>query len=224
MGKYMEMSGRFMQDGASTPTNSFCGYVELEDEKYSFYDIELGKVTVQYFCGIQRNAYDPETSRLVKGGLQSDEKAGETMFFKKFVADPKLSTVSYGLAKNPDGTFDGIWVAEPHPFENMNEDAKESFISANEQKAQLTKFNELTAQQVQALGVKEFLVKGYKETSKLPAHAQDVLDVYEEVKQALKTMEEWKSANKLCHFAGKPSPEQLRIPDGNITIDDNLSV
>jgi hypothetical protein len=222
MGDYAFMRGEFRQDGKQTGENLFRGVVELEDEKYTYVDENVGKVTLQYFRGIQNDRYS-DTARLVLGGLQSGEKIGETMFFKKLVTDPNLSAVSYGLEKGVDGIYRGEWVPEPYPLETLSDDVRNEYMSTAGEYGEVNQFQILTKEKLEKDGlldgVKDFLEEGYKETANLSVHAQMIADIYEDNKQTIIAEIRRRGGQTVAGSEQPKQPEQdkLRNLNGDFT-------
>jgi len=172
--KYYKMSGEFAQDGEKwADYYCFNGFIELEDEVYSYEDQNVGTVDVQHFKGIQIDAYDKARKpRLVLGALQSGENIGQTMYFKKLVRDSNVAPISYGLEMGGDGTYRGHWMPEMTMFQEQEE-------------AELTSFEELTAGQVKELGVEEFLADGYSKNKNLPPEMRMVVEQYNMTKKLI---------------------------------------
>ena len=176
MSKYFEMQGQFAQNGVILPNNRFKGFIEMENEIYSYDSGNgYGKVNVQHFKGIQIDHYDKaQKSRLVLGALQFGEKIGQTMHFKKLVNDRRMTPLVYGLEQDESGKYIGVWMPELTMF-------------ASEEIAELTKFIELTPEQVKEMKIVEFLAKGFADTefSTMPPQMQVMVESYEQTKKII---------------------------------------
>ena len=174
---YYRMEGRFAQHGKFDPNNTFKGFIELEDAIYERTDSRR-TTDVQFFKGIQYDDGDKTLRpRLILGAIEShpDFKEGKTMSFHKFVNNPIMTPLTYGLGLNKDRkTWSGSWMPEltkEPPFEQ----------------AELTNFTQLTNEQVKHMRVEEFLSTGYEATSpeKLPPQMLLIASRYYDTKNGI---------------------------------------
>ena len=174
---YYRMEGRFAQRGKFDPNNTFKGFIELENEIYERTD-KRRTTDTQFFKGIQYDDGDKMLRpRLILGAIEShaDFSNGKLMSFHKFVNNPIMTPLTYGLGLNKDKkTWSGSWMPEltpEPPFE----------------RAEITMFHQLTDEQVKHMRVEEFLSTGYAATSpdKLPPQMLLIASRYYDTKNGI---------------------------------------
>ena len=178
MNKYYEMEGQFAENGRISENSKFTGFVEIEEEVYKIHNANLGEVNVQHFKGIHVDTNDASQRKcLILGALMTGKHrdVGHAMDFSKLTSDPRVPPIKYYTQKKEDGNYRGFWVTPTEYF-------------GIQEFAQITKFKQLSNEQVKAMKVLEFLKTGYQETTELPFPASMVRSKYEQKKHEITTI------------------------------------